>query len=233
MRTTPLLTFAFASLAVGAFAACSGTTSSSNTEDVSSALSSAQCSNKDFEAAQEDCFTKATADGSATADELAACLPPPKGGKGGPGGPPGQGGPGGHGDCDGGPPPPPSGSAPPPPPSGSAPPPGGHGPDGDGDHGGGPGGGHHGPHPDPAALEACHDALASCVGAGTDAKTCFDAARTCMKDAFKAAFDAACADAKTKCDAGEIPADKCTEITARCAAGPAPKDGAPGAPTCK
>lgn len=227
MRTTPLLTFALASLAFGAFAACSGSTISSTTEDVSSALSSAQCSNKDFEAAQEDCFDKAIADGSATADELAACLPHPKGGKGGKGGPGGE-----HGDCDGGPPPPPSGSAPPPPPSGSAPPPGGHGPDGDGDHGG-RGGGHHGPHPDPVALQACHDTLASCVAAGTDAKTCFDAARTCMKDAFKAAFDAACADAKTKCDAGEIPADKCTEITAHCAAGPNPPAGAAGAPTCK
>ncbi len=63
-------------------------------------------------------------------------------------------------------------------------------------------------------------------------KTCFDAARACVKDAFAAAFTAACADAKTRCDAGEIPADKCAEITARCAAGPTPPPGAPGAPDC-
>ena len=205
----------------------------------------------------ESCISADGADPQACRAQLESCLPvPPPGVGAGPRGPHG-GGPDGDGDGPRGPrgprpegPPPgapPSldGGAPPPPPPGAGPgegPGGGHGPrpplagDGgrpEGPEGrgrGGPGG--HGPHPEPAAVRVCHDTLRACIEGGGDKVTCFEEAHQCVRQAFEAAFVAACTDVKAKCDAGEAPAGVCAKATARCDGGIAPPEGAPTAPQC-
>ena len=64
---------------------------------------------------------------------------------------------------------------------------------------------------------ACRDALTACLAADPTDVTCRETERTCVRDAFRAAFDAACADATETC--ANIPADACAALTARCAEG--------------
>lgn len=91
------------------------------------------------------------------------------------------------------------------------PPPGGPRPGGRGGHGG------PGPHPEPAAVQACRDALTACLAADPADTTCVETERTCVREAFRAAFDAACADATATC--ATLPAEACTRLTERCAQG--------------
>ena len=81
-------------------------------------------------------------------------------------------------------------------------------------------------------MEACHATFMSCIQGATDVTACFDAEHACVKAAFDAAFEARCAEGKTKCDNGEIPAEECTKITARCAQGSEPGPNANPAPNC-
>jgi hypothetical protein len=155
------------------------------------------------------CVLAAGADTEACRQALHDCLPRPPDRR-------GEGGPGGR--CEGmG-----DGGAPPPPPllpDGGRPPPHGPGP-GPGDrHGGGHRGGIS---PDPAAVDACRTALASCLAASPGDATCLDAERACIKAAFQAAFDAACADAAAGCAnlPADAPSDACTRLQQRCAEGP-------------
>jgi hypothetical protein len=211
-------------LLVVCLAGCAGTTLTDATS-TSSSLTTAQCTFQGFNSAVSTCFDQfktclANSEEATAADCRAAlqqCLPPPPQGPqaGGPGAPrrggcdgDGQGGPGAPppGGPDGFGPPPPlaDGGLPPPPP------PGGPGPDG-----------HRGPPPppllpdgglppppplpDPAALQACHDGLQACIAAGTAQETCFQQAHDCVRQAFQAAFQAACdgsADAPDQCQQG-------------------------------
>lgn len=91
------------------------------------------------------------------------------------------------------------------------PPPGGPRPGGRGGHGG------PGPHPEPAAVQACRDALTACLAADAADTTCVVTERTCVREAFRAAFDAACADATATC--ASLPAEACARLTERCAQG--------------
>ncbi len=109
------------------------------------------------------------------------------------------------------------------------------GPGGPGGHGGPgrPGGhrGHGGPRGsiglDDAAVQACRATAEACVAGGGDEQTCRDTARTCIHDAFTAAFAARCEELTAACAAN--PGTNCDEITARCANGL----GAPDAGTCQ
>ncbi len=96
-----------------------------------------------------------------------------------------------------------------PPPFGAPPPP---------RHGGRPGG-RHPPivQPDPAAVQACRAALAACQAADAADLTCRETERACVREAFRAAFEAACADATQLCTT--LPAEACTRLTQRCAEG--------------
>jgi hypothetical protein len=191
------------------FAACSDTTDLVTTD--SSQLLGAQCTYDDFRATADACFatyeTCATASGAdveACLDALHACLPPPPRPPGGPG--PGHG----DGGCDhdGDRPPPPDGFGPPP--DGGRPPP----PGGDGQHRPPP------PLPPPEEVQACRDALDAClVATPSETETCRDTAHACVRDAFAAAFQARCEEAATRCAEPGAPADKCADITARCAQG--------------
>jgi len=161
-------------------------------------------------------------------------------GKGGPKPPHADGAPCPSGSGDRPPPPPPgSGSAdrppPPPPGSGSAdrppPPPPGSGsaglpprPSTSGDRPPPPAGSGATPGPRPEAcgrlplpareaLQACHEALRTCVDAGGDRAACFGTERSCIRAAFDAAFQARCA---------ALPADAPAEARARCAEGVEP-----------
>ena len=60
------------------------------------------------------------------------------------------------------------------------------------------------PLPDPAAVQACHDAATACVAAGTDQTTCEQTEHDCVRAAFQAAFQAAC-------DASGNTSEKCAE----------------------
>ena len=118
------------------------------------------------------------------------------------------------------PPPLPDGGLPPPPPGGQC----------------GPGGqGHRGPPPPlpaPAVIQACRDALSACVQANPGGEaTCVQTERQCERDAFAAAFQAACADAAIRCAQPDAPADICARITDRCAQGIDALP--PGAPQCQ
>lgn len=217
--------------------ACSGSSDSASGTTTSAALESAQCSIKGFGretdacvATYETCAAATGADEQACRTALVACLP--------------TGEPGDHGDrgaCDGG-----AGKEPGPRPDddgdgvdgGSRGPGGPGGPGGpppgdrDGDHGrGGHGGPGRGPHPDPAAMKACHDSLAACLGGTDPVTTCLDNAKSCVKSAFDAAFQAACADAATRC-ASTTPPDDCDRILQRCAQGVQPPPDANPAVTC-
>jgi hypothetical protein len=176
-------------VALAAVTACSSGAGTTATDTTSQALSEATASAADTHAAAEACFTAfdacraaAGADVEACKATLDSCLPaearpgphcgPPPGHE-----RPGDGdGAGGGGDCDGGGPPKgaPDGTDAPPPP----PPPDGGLPDFCKDV----------PLPPPAAIAACKAPLDACLSAGTDKKTCFDAAHACIKAAFDAAL---------------------------------------------
>ena len=207
-------------LTFSGFAACNASTTTSVAE-TAAALETVQSNFCEFRAQAEACraafdacLAVAGADEAACRTTLHDCLPPP------PPRPEGMGG----GRCEGmgpggggvRPPPPllPDGGLPPPPPGG--PHQGGRGP-------GGPGGPHPGgaggppPQPEPAAVQACRDALTACLAATPGDATCLETERTCVRDAFRAAFEAACADATTAC--ASLPAEACTRLTQRCAEG--------------
>lgn len=155
-------------------------------------------------AAFDGCVVLAGADVKACRATLRDCLPTPPAHA--------EGGGGCEGMHEGGGPPP----TPPPLPDGGFPLPGRGGSGGRGGHG--PGGhGGPGPRPEPAAVQACRDALIGCLAATPGDATCLETERTCVRDAFRAAFDAACADATTTCAA--LPADACAHLQARCAEG--------------
>jgi hypothetical protein len=82
-------------------------------------------------------------------------------------------------------------------------------------------GGPRGPHPEPEAVDACRTALADCLAATPGDATCLETERTCIRDAFRAAFDAACADPAAGCVnlPANAPADACTRLQQRCAEG--------------
>lgn len=88
-----------------------------------------------------------------------------------------------------------------------------------GGHRGGPRGG---VSPEPAAVEACRVTLAECLAATPGDASCIETERACIRTAFQAAFDAACADAAAGCTqlpAG-APAGACERLQRRCAEGP-------------
>ena len=182
----------------------------------------------------EACKSASGADVAACQTALHTCLPdtpppPPRcGGRDGKGGPkpPHEGAPCPSGSGDRPPPPPPgSGSAdgppPPPPGSGSAglpprpsasgdrPPP----PAGSEAPGRRPEACGRLPLPAREALQACHEALRTCVDGGGDRAACFGTERSCIRAAFDAAFQARCA---------ALPADAPAEARARCAEGVEP-----------
>jgi hypothetical protein len=190
-------------------AAC-GTDRLTSADQTASALEEAQSDFCALQAAAEQCraafdacVLAAGADTEACRQGLHDCLPRP----------PERGGPGGHcegmGPGDGGlrPEGPPPGFP-------GAPPPGGPGPGG---HRGPP----RGPHPDPAAIEACRTALSDCLAASPGDVTCLETEHTCVRDAFRAAFDAACADAAAGCTnlPPGAPPDACARLQQRCAEG--------------
>ena len=172
-----LVSFAAVTAACSAGAATSGAATTS-----SQALTEATASAADTHAAAEACFTAfdsckaaatAATDVTACKTTLDSCLPVEA--RPGPhcGPPPGMGDrrPGDDdGDHDG---PGACGAASPPPPP----------PDG-----GLPGFCKDVPLPPPAAIAACKAPLDECLSAGTDKKTCFDAAHACIKAAFDAAL---------------------------------------------
>lgn len=196
-------------------AACNGSDTLSSQAE---ALTAAQCTYQGFHAAAQACFETfnscQSASGAVLADcrsELEACLPPP---------PPGS-HPGhrlGDGSCQGPdgerPPPMPDGGLPPPPlPDGGLPPP----PPPP------PPGGHRGPPPlaiDSAALSACRDGLSACLAADATAlESCHTAEHACVRDAFRAQFQARCEEGLARCAVGNADAEACARITARCAEG--------------
>lgn len=227
-------------------AACAGSdslTTALTATTTDALLQTAQCSKEGFDAAAQACFdafdtckAAANADLEACRTTLHACLPPPPQrpqglpGEGG-GGNCGPGGRGGHGDGGVG--------------------------DGDGDHHGGgdhggrgpggpggpppggpdggvrPEGGGRGnrPLPENAEVQACHDALATCLAAtGADEAACRATEHDCVHAAFAAAFQAECDAAATTC-ASSSSAD-CARVTARCAQGIDGPRGADGGTAC-
>ncbi|MDP3156643.1 MAG: hypothetical protein Q8N23_28485 [Archangium sp.] len=182
-------------LSFSTFAACDVELLTS-VEDTTQALESAQTDFCTFRAeadacrqAFEACAAVAGADLEACRTALHACLPPPPERRD-----------GGRGGCEGG-----DGGVRRPPPDGDERRPGGR------HHGG------RGPHPEPAAVAVCRDALNACQAANPEDTTCVATERTCVRDAFRAAFDAACAAAATTCES--LPSDACARLTARCAEG--------------
>ena len=191
----PLLLLAICLNACNAGSLTDATTSTSD-----ALLSQAQCTYQGFDAAAKACFDTfkqclANAETNTPADcqaALKACLPapPPRpsgpdggmaggcdgDGRGGPGDRDGPGGPGGH----RGPPPPLADGGLPLPPPGVP------------------------PLPDPAALQACHDAANACIAAGTSQDSCEQTEHDCIRAAFQAAFQSAC-------DASGTTSDKCQQ----------------------
>jgi hypothetical protein len=187
--------------------ACAGPSLTDTATTSNSALTAAQCTFQGFSSAVSACFDTfktciANSEEATAADcraALQSCLPTPpqqahaSGGGGMQGGGPGDCG----GDGMGGPPVLADGGVPPPPPGGG----GRGGPDGHGGPGGRGGppppledGGRPPPPPlpDPTALTACHDALTTCIAAGTAQDSCFQTEHDCVRAAFQAAFQAAC-----------------------------------------
>jgi hypothetical protein len=204
MRRTPWLLIT----SLSTFAAC-GLSRTETVAQTADSLEAAQCDLGALEAAADACRTTYDtcravegADVTACRQALHDCLPPP----------PERRQRGEHGDggeClrDGD-----EGHRPPPP----------HDADGGRPEGGGrPGprgeGGGRGPHPDPAAVQACRDALDACLTANSEDTTCRETERACVRAAFDAAFQAACEDATVRC-ANDTSAP-CTRILARCAEG--------------
>jgi hypothetical protein len=66
-------------------------------------------------------------------------------------------------------------------------------------------------------VQACRDALTACQTANAADTTCVDTEHACVKAAFDAAFEAACADATVRC--ANDTSEPCTRILERCAAG--------------
>lgn len=89
------------------------------------------------------------------------------------------------------------------------------GPRGGGHHGGG----HGAPivQPDPSAVQACRDALTACQAADATDPTCKDTERSCVRDAFRAAFEAACVDTTQLCTT--LSTEACTRLNQRCTEG--------------
>jgi hypothetical protein len=83
---------------------------------------------------------------------------------------------------------------------------------------------------DEAAAEACRTATRACIEAGTAEATCRDQARTCMHDAFAAAFTARCDELTAACAANA--GLDCADLTARCSEGvrPPPQGACGGGP---
>lgn len=79
---------------------------------------------------------------------------------------------------------------------------------------GGPG---RGPHPEPAEVQACRDALDACLAADPADTTCRETEHACVRAAFEAAFQAKCDEATVRC--ANDTSDACTRILARCAEG--------------
>lgn len=188
------------------FVACNAGSTTSVAE-TAAALETAQADFCNFRAQAdacratfETCLAAAGADEAACRTTLHDCLPPP------PPRPEGRGGGRGGGHCEGMD-------------DGGLPPPGGPHPDGrggrGGPHPGGPGGPP--PQPEPAAVQACRDALTACLAASPGDVTCLETERSCGRDAFRAAFQAACADATAIC--ATLPAQACPRLTQRCAEG--------------
>lgn len=218
------------------FAAC-GTDTLVDVASETAALITAQCDAQASNTAVDACFatfrTCKDAAGAVEADcrtALDACLPegvPQRarhgGGCQGDGGMRGEGGPGhgGGGRPEGGPL---GGLFGPPPGDADGGVRGRGGPGGHRGHGGGPRGSIG---VDDAAVEACRATSDACVAGGGDEQTCRDAARTCLHDAFAAAFAARCDELTTACAANA--GTNCDELTQRCAAGL----GSPDAGTCQ
>lgn len=194
------------------FAAC-GVDTAVSVEETAAALETVQADFCAFRAQADACratfdacVAGAGADVEACRTALHDCLPPP------PARPPREGGGRCEGMGDGG-------VRPPPPllPDGGV----GHpeGPGGPGGHRGpgGHGGRGPGPQPEPAAVQACRDALTACLAATPGDATCIETERSCVRDAFRAAFEAACADATAIC--ATISDEACTRLTQRCAEG--------------
>ena len=222
-------------LALGALVGCAGGTSTTDTAATAAdALQTAQCDYQGFRAQADACFQAFDACRASVADDAAkqacrdtlqACLPPPPpGGPGGAGGP-GHRGPPPDGGCDGqgpggmGGPGGPGGLGGPPPDGGLRP-----------DR---PGMGPGRPQVDDAAVRACRDTLATCLAApGADVKVCHDAERACVQGAFKAAFDAFCAQALTLCADPATAPPHCDRVAEKCAQGPVPPPDADGGLVC-
>ena len=189
-----------------------GVDTSTNVSSTAAALEVAQCDFGSFDAAAaacrttfEACIAVDGADVAACRTALHECLPPPPDRA---GHMDGDGGScRGHGDADGG--------MRGPPPGGGMGGPRGPRPDGDG----GVRGPHQGrgPHPDPAAIQACREALNACVAADATDTTCETTESSCVRAAFDAAFQAACDEATVRC--ANDTSEPCTRILARCAAG--------------
>lgn len=187
------------------FAAC-GLSSTETVAETADALEAAQCDLGALETAAAACRatydTCRTAEGAnleACRQALHECLPPPPDRR-----PRGERGDGGEcmRDEDGG-------RRPPPPPGADGGRPEGH--HGPGRHGG------RGPHPDPAAVQACRDALHACLTANPEDPTCRETEHACVRAAFGAAFLAACDEATVRC--ANDTSEPCTRILARCAEG--------------
>lgn len=221
---------------VGGLVGC-GTATASDLAQEASALTSAQCAAQGDRAAVDACFTAfeacktaAGADEAACRTTLRACLPTPPPRPERAGGPDGGcgGGPRGHGPGGGLGAPPADGQRPPPPAfdgDGGVRPP--HGAGGPGGHGG------RGPvEPDSAAVTACHDALATCLAAGTAEADCRDAEHQCMHEARAAAFAERCAQVQAECATTTDAQTPCAAIAARCAEGPRPPRAEDGGLVC-
>ena len=198
--------------AAAVLAACNGTSDTVTSQ--ASALTTAQCTYQGFDTAAKACFdTFNTCKNAAGADlatcksALDTCLPPPPAGS-----HPGHGGMEG-GMCPGrGGGPNPDGGRPPE--DGRGGPFGGH---------GGPGGGAPPPPPlaiDSAALTACRDGFTACIAADSTAMdSCRGTEHTCVREAFRAQFQARCDEGIAACAAAGADATACAAITARCAEG--------------
>ena len=70
-------------------------------------------------------------------------------------------------------------------------------------------------------LEACHDALRTCVDEGEDPQACLDAGRECVREVVEARFERICERRLARCDHhfGTRHPEACEHISARCEEG--------------
>ena len=73
-----------------------------------------------------------------------------------------------------------------------------------------------------SVANACATTRAACIEATSDPSGCGPTAVECVRRAYRDAYVAKCADAKTRCDDGDYSAESCTTITARCEQGESP-----------